>query len=83
MAATLFLLTYLETFRVMAEVAARPGVGLDEVRNVSPALHAGPALLVLSVAMVLAVFKPRGMTPYGQRRQYEQRTRGRGTAPVS
>jgi hypothetical protein len=26
------------------------------------------------VATTLAVYKPRGMTPYGWRKQYEQRT---------
>jgi hypothetical protein len=29
------------------------------------------ALLVLLVATVLAVYKPRGVTPYGQRKQRE------------
>jgi hypothetical protein len=40
---------------------------------VSPTLHASLALVLLLVATVLAVFKPRGMTRYGQRRQREQR----------
>jgi hypothetical protein len=31
------------------------------------------ALLVLLVATVLAVYKPRGMTPYGMRKQRERR----------
>jgi len=31
------------------------------------------ALVVLLVLTVLSVYKPRGMTPYGQRKQYEQR----------
>jgi hypothetical protein len=30
---------------------------------------AGAALLVLLVATTLAVYKPRGMTPYGRRKQ--------------
>ena len=30
-------------------------------------------LLVLLVATTLAVYKPRGMTPYGWRKQHEQR----------
>ena len=34
---------------------------------------AGAALLVLLVATTLAVYKPRGMTPYGRRKQHEQR----------
>jgi hypothetical protein len=66
--ATIILLAYMETFRVMARVAADPSVDLGIVRNGSPALHAALALLVLLVATVLAVYKPRGMTPYGRRR---------------
>jgi hypothetical protein len=40
----------------------------------SELLHAGVGLLVLLVIQVLNVFKPRGLTPYGWRRQHEQRT---------
>ena len=36
-------------------------------------LHAGVGLLVLLVIQVLNVYKPRGMTPYGWRKQHEQR----------
>jgi hypothetical protein len=36
-------------------------------------LHAGVGLLVLVVVQVLNVYKPRGMTPYGWRKQQEQR----------
>jgi hypothetical protein len=43
------------------------------VRSVSPVLHAALALLLLLTATTLAVYKPRGMTPYGQRKQREQR----------
>jgi len=34
--ATIVLLTYMETFALMAAVAADPGADLDEVRNPSP-----------------------------------------------
>jgi hypothetical protein len=71
--ATVVLLTYMETFRVMAGVAADPGADLGAVRNPSPALHAGAALLLLLVATTLAVYKPRGVTPYGRRKQHERR----------
>jgi hypothetical protein len=71
--ATAVLLAYTETFRALAGAAADPSVDLDEVRSVSPTLHASLALVLLLVATVLAVFKPRGMTRYGQRRQREQR----------
>ncbi|HEY3077731.1 MAG TPA: hypothetical protein VGJ74_21370 [Burkholderiales bacterium] len=70
---TIILLIYMETFRVMARVAADPSADLALVRNVSPALHAVLALIVLLVATVLAVYKPRGITRYGWRKQHEQR----------
>jgi len=73
MFATIVLLMYMETFRVMAGVAADPSADLGVVRNASPMLHATLALLVLLVATVLAVYKPRGMTRYGQRKQHQRR----------
>jgi hypothetical protein len=71
--ATFVLLTYMETFRVMAEVAEDPSADLGVVRNASPMLHAAAAMLLLVAATVLAIYKPRGLTPYGQRKQNEQR----------
>jgi hypothetical protein len=71
--ASAVLLTYMETFDSMARTAASPSADLDAVRNFSPILHSGLALLLLLVATTLAVYKPRGMTPYGRRRQREQR----------
>ena len=67
--ATTILLIYMDTFRYMAAAAADPTVELVKVRNTSPGLHAALALLVLLTATVLAVYKPRGITPYGQRKQ--------------
>jgi hypothetical protein len=72
--ATIVLLIYMETFSLMAGVAADPSADLDVVRNASPGLHAALALLLLLVATVLAVYKPRGMTAYGRRKQKDQRT---------
>jgi len=37
-------------------------------------VHAGGGLLVLLVIQVLNVYKPRGLTPYGGRKQQAQRT---------
>lgn len=67
--ATIVLLIYMETFSVMATVAADPSADLGMVRNASPMLHAVLALLLLLVATVLAVYKPRGTTRYGQRKK--------------
>jgi hypothetical protein len=72
------LLIYMTTFRFLATVAASPGVDLATVRNPSPALHATLALLLLITACVLAVYKPRGTTRYGQRRQHRHRTEPAG-----
>jgi hypothetical protein len=49
------------------------GADLLGLRNPSPVVHAGGALLLLLVAATLSVYKPRGMTRYGQRKQREQR----------
>jgi hypothetical protein len=70
--ATIVLLLYMQTLSFFAGVATEvtsyntvPGV----LRSPSAVLHAGAALLLLLVATTLAVYKPRGMTPYGQRKQ--------------
>lgn len=69
--ATIVLLIYMDTLSFMAGVAAESDE-LGVVRNSSPTFHAVLALLLLLVATVLAVYKPRGMTLYGQRKQREQ-----------
>jgi hypothetical protein len=69
--ATIVLLMYMETFRFMAGRAADPSADLGAVRNASPLLHAALALVLFLVATVLAVYKPRGMTRYGWRKQHQ------------
>ena len=71
--ATVILLIYMGTFRQMAGVAADPVVDLAMVRNASPIVHAILALVLLVAATVLGVYKPFGMTAYGERRFEEQR----------
>ena len=70
-AASVVLLLYMETLDHFARVAAvastTPDVP-DALRSPSPLIHAALALLLLLVATVLAVYKPRGVTPWGQRR---------------
>ena len=66
--ATAVLLLYLRTFSTMADAAADPSVELVGVRNSSPLLHAVLALVLLLLALVLAVYKPRGLTRSGRRR---------------
>ena len=79
--ATVVLLTYMESLGFMAGVAADPSAELGIVRNASPVLHAGAALLLLLVATALAVYKPRGVTRYGRRKQEDQRTASTGPEP--
>jgi hypothetical protein len=64
---TIVLLVYMETFSFMANVAADQSADLGAVRNHSPLLHASAALVLLTTATVLAVFKPQGRTRYGRR----------------
>ena len=71
--ATVILLIYMGTFRQMAGVAADPVVDLAAVRNASPIVHAILALVLLVAATMLGVYKPFGMTAYGERRFEEQR----------
>src|SRR5262249_43514291 len=71
---------YMGTFRQMAAVAADPDVGIADVRNPSPVLHSVLAIFVLLVATVLAIYKPFGMTPYGQRKLLDQRADEPSTA---
>ncbi len=71
--ATIVLLMYTQTISYIAGIAAE-SADLRELRNPSPVLHAGVALLVLLATTTLAVYKPRGMTRYGRRKQHELRT---------
>lgn len=75
--ATVVLLLYTQTLGRLAGVAAETTsstADLGVLRTPSVVLHAGAALLLLLVATVLAVYKPRGMTRYGQRKLHERRT---------
>jgi hypothetical protein len=75
--ATIVLLLYMQTLGSLGGIAAETTSSSDDLgvlRSPSPVLHAGAALLLLLVATTLAVYKPRGMTPYGRRKQHEQRT---------
>jgi hypothetical protein len=74
--ATIVLVLYMQTLDHFAAVAAETRLSADDLamlRSPSPVLHAGAAVVLLLAATTLAVYKPRGMTPYGQRKQREQR----------
>lgn len=74
--ATVVLLLYMPTLGYVAGIADEStwsGADIDVLRNPSPAIHAGGALLLLLAAVTLSVYKPRGMTRYGQRQRHELR----------
>lgn len=66
------LLMYTQTLASLAQLASIDG-GLGVLRSPSPLLHSAAALLLLLAAATLSVYKPRGLTRYGWRKQYEQR----------
>lgn len=70
--ATLVLLLNMQTVSYLVGVAAEDGsVNLIGMRG--ELLHAGVGLLVLIVITILSVYKPRGMTRYGLRKQEQER----------
>ena len=73
---TVILLLHMPTVSALAE-AARMADGDHLGMLGSDLFHAGGGLLVLLVVLVLNVYKPQGLTPYGWRKQLEQRTRSR------
>ena len=71
--ATVVLLLHMATVSLMADAAREAdGANLDGIGG--NLLHPGVGLLVLLVITALNVYKPRGMTRYGWRKQHEERT---------
>jgi hypothetical protein len=72
--ASVVLLVETQTISYFAEVAADPATSGDDLRTLGSTLvHSVGGTIVLLVIVVLNVYKPRGMTRYGWRKQYEQR----------
>ena len=73
--ASVILVMYMQTLVDLADraTAAAPADHLGGLRSPSPVLHAAGALVLLVAALVLAVYKPRGVTRYGWRKQREER----------
>lgn len=73
--ATGILLLYVSTLRMLGDAAASPRLADDRTMlpSSSPVLHAAGALVVLLIAAGLSVFKPKGLTRYGWRRQQQRR----------
>jgi hypothetical protein len=71
--ATVVLLLHMRDVSFLAAVAQEAeGARLEELGG--DLLHPGLGLVVLLVIQVLNVYKPRGLTRYGWRKQQEQRT---------
>ncbi len=76
--ASLILLMYTQTLASLADTASA-NADLGMLRSPSPVLHAVAGLALLLAAAALSVYKPRGMTRYGWRKQQEQRQAGQAT----
>lgn len=75
--ATVVLLQYTSTLRVLGDAAASPQLSDDAalLPSASPVLHSGAALVVLLVAVAVSVYKPKGLTWYGWRKHRRARAR--------
>lgn len=57
----IILFMYTQTLSHLGEIAADMTLSVDDLRNPSPVLHSGAALLAFLVATTLSIYKPRGM----------------------
>ena len=73
--ATVVLLLYTGTLRLLGDVARSPSLVDDQglLPNGSPVLHSAAAVAVLLAAAALSVYKPRGLTAYGWRQRQTSR----------
>jgi len=71
---TIILLVHRQPISLLAGAAAETTLFSADLHRlqVQMVVASGAALLALLVATTLAVYKPRGMTPYGWRKQYEE-----------
>jgi hypothetical protein len=68
------LLEYTHELGAFAGIAAKATLSssdLDALRNPAHLIQSGGGLLILLVATVLALYKPRGLTRYGRRRRQQ------------
>ena len=72
--ATVVLLVETQTISYFADIAADPTTSSDDLRALGSTLvHSVGGTAVLLVILVMNVYKPRGMTRYGWRKQQKQR----------
>ncbi|MCI0610837.1 MAG: hypothetical protein L0Z71_17470 [Anaerolineae bacterium] len=71
---TLILLIHIQSISYLSAQAARGALtNADYAIQVQMVVASGAALVALLIATALGVYKPKGMTPYGWRKQYEER----------
>ena len=73
---TIVLLLQMEAISYLARVATETALSDTDFLGLrrSLVIHAAGGLLVLLVPVTLSIYKPRGMTRYGWRKQHGQRT---------
>ena len=73
---TIIMQVHMQPISLLAGAAAKPTLFSPDLQRmqVQMVVASGAALLALLVATALAVYKPRGLTPYGWRKQQEKRT---------
>lgn len=69
--ATIVLLKEVQSVSYLADLAT--STSADPRRLSNTLVHSGGGLLILLVTVILSVFKPRGLTRYGWRKQQQQR----------
>ena len=74
--AAIILFMYTQTLDQLGAIARDTILSINELRNPSPVLHSGLAVVALLVNTTLSVYKPKGMTKYGRRKQRERRAMG-------
>src|SRR5712691_12768784 len=72
---TIVLLVKMELISYAARLAAETILSRADLRaaGIELAVHAAGGLLLLLVPAALSIYKPWGLTPYGRRKQHEQR----------
>lgn len=73
---TIIMQVHMQPIISLADAAAKTAVFSVDLHQmqIQMVVAAAAALLALLATTILAVYKPRGLTPYGWRKQQEQRT---------
>jgi uncharacterized membrane protein len=72
--ATAVLLSETRTIRSYARIARDPAVSVEQLGTLGSTLvHSIGGTIVLIVILVLNIYKPRGLTSYGWRKQQQER----------